>query len=241
MQTVLYWAGVYSRGGYTVSNTTTVSAPECLTSAQTSAVPNQMVSTVIGFAREQLGKPYLWGGTGPDAYDCSGLMMMAYRAGGISIPRTSQQQWAWGPKIRPARCSPGIWCSSRARTAADRPGHVGLVIGKGKMIEAYARASPSGSPVRTSAAAPGDETVVGFTRPWSDPGIKLRRLNNPLRQPARGGSRGRRGLRCGSRGGQGGECRRLGPRRPPDRLVTAKKIAPAPRDGSVADSDPDAN
>jgi hypothetical protein len=54
VQTVLYWAGVYSRGGYTVSNTTTVSAPECLTSAQTSAVPNQLVSTVIGFAREQL-------------------------------------------------------------------------------------------------------------------------------------------------------------------------------------------
>src|SRR5450432_7699 len=59
VQTVLYWAGVYSRGGYTVSNTTTVSAPECLTSAQTSAVPNQLVSTVIGYAREQLSKPYL--------------------------------------------------------------------------------------------------------------------------------------------------------------------------------------
>ena len=58
--------GRYSRGGYTVSSTTTVSAPECLTSAQTSAVPNQLVSTVIGFAQEQLGNPYLLGGTGPD-------------------------------------------------------------------------------------------------------------------------------------------------------------------------------
>ena len=40
----------------------------------------------------------LWGGTGPDAFDCSGLAMMAYRAAGLTIPRTSQQQWAAGPR-----------------------------------------------------------------------------------------------------------------------------------------------
>ena len=156
VQTVLYWAGVYSRGGYTESNTTTVSAPECLTSAQTTAVPNQVVSTAIGYAREQLGKPYLFGGTGPDAFDCSGLMMMAYRAAGISIPRTSQQQWAWGPKIPASQVRPGdlvFFAGSDGTPTA--PGHVGLVIGKGMMLEAYA----TGFPIRisaygTSAAAP---------------------------------------------------------------------------------------
>jgi len=175
VQTVLYWAGLYSRGGYTESNTTTVSAPECLTSAQTTAVPNQVVATAIGYAREQLGKPYLWGGTGPDAFDCSGLVMMAYRAAGISIPRTSQQQWAWGPKIPASQVRPGdLVFFAGSDGTATAPGHVGLVIGKGMMLEAYA----TGFPIRisaygTSASAAGDGTVVGFTRPWAHAGVKL--------------------------------------------------------------------
>jgi peptidoglycan DL-endopeptidase CwlO len=175
VQAVLGWAGIYSRGGFTVSNTTTVSAPECLTSVQTGRVPNQVVSTVIGYAREQLGKPYLWGGTGPDAFDCSGLVMMAYRAAGISIPRTSEEQWAWGPRIPASQVQPGdlvFFAGSDGTTAS--PGHVALVIGKNTMIEAYA----TGFPIRisqfgTSGAAAGDGSPVGFTRPWAHAGVKL--------------------------------------------------------------------
>ena len=88
-----------------------------------------MVATAISYAREQLGKPYLWGGTGPDAFDCSGLMMMAYRAAGINIPRTSEDQWAWGPKISASQVEPGGPGVLRGlgrhahRTGARRPGH----------------------------------------------------------------------------------------------------------------------
>ncbi len=175
VQAVLNWAAIYSRGGYTVSNATTVSAPECLTSVQTGQVPNQVVASVISYARTQLGKPYLWGGTGPDAFDCSGLMMMAYRAAGINIPRTSEEQWSWGPRISASQVEPGdlVFFAGSDGTPTS-PGHVGLVIGKNTMIEAYA----TGFPIRisqfgTPGSAAGDGTVVGFTRPWAHSGITL--------------------------------------------------------------------
>jgi cell wall-associated NlpC family hydrolase len=138
-------------------------------------VPNQLVASVIGFARSELGKPYLWGGTGPDAFDCSGLVMMAYRAAGISIPRTSQAQWTWGPQVPASQVQPGdlvFFAGSDGTTSA--PGHVGLVIGKHTMIEAYA----TGFPIRISSfgsagAAAGDGNPVGFTRPWAHAGVTL--------------------------------------------------------------------
>ena len=161
VQAVLYWAGVYSNGGFLVSQVNSQSAPDCLTSADQVAPPNQTIAVIIAYAQAQLGKPYLWGGTGPDAFDCSGLVMMAYRAGGISIPRTSQEQYAWGPQIPASQAEPGdlVFFAGSDGTVTD-PGHVGLVIGKGMMIEAYA----TGFPIRIASYTNRDP--VGFTRPW---------------------------------------------------------------------------
>ncbi len=176
VQAVLGWAGVYAGGGFTVT-AATAPAPQasCQPGTTSIAVPNQSVATVIAFARQQIGKPYLWGGTGPDAFDCSGLVMMAYRAAGIDIPRTAELQWLWGPRVPPGHEEPGdlvFFAGSDGTTAS--PGHVGLVIGHDLMIEAYA----TGFPIRISAfgnskAAAGDTNPVGFTRPWAHAGITL--------------------------------------------------------------------
>jgi len=113
---------------------------------------------VILFAASQLGKPYAWGATGPDAFDCSGLTMMAYRSAGIAIPRTSQEQWAAGPYVPPGQEQPGdlVFFPGSDGTAQD-PGHAGIVLGGGLMIDA----PYTGAPVRVDVIA----GEVGFTRP----------------------------------------------------------------------------
>jgi peptidoglycan DL-endopeptidase CwlO len=165
VQAVLYWAGLYARGGYTVSQVTTASAPQCLVAASEGDSLSTVVQTAISYAEQQLGKPYQFGATGPDEFDCSGLVMMAYRVAGIDIPRTSQQQWAAGPRISSSQVQPGdLVFFAGADGTPTAPGHVGLVIGKGLMIEAYA----TGFPVRIAPYAGRDP--IGFTRPWANAG-----------------------------------------------------------------------
>jgi peptidoglycan DL-endopeptidase CwlO len=166
VQDVLYWAGVYARGGYSVQPVTLDSAAQCLPGVGHS--PGNSAAAAITFAEEQIGKPYQWGGTGPDSYDCSGLVMMAYRAAGIDIPRTSQEQWAWGPHISPSQVEPGdLVFFVGADGTRIAPGHVGIVIGGGLMIEAYS----TGFPIRI--APYGDRDPVGFTRPWAHSGVAV--------------------------------------------------------------------
>jgi peptidoglycan DL-endopeptidase CwlO len=142
------------------------SAPGCIPGAAT--VANNAAAAAIAFAEAQIGKPYLWGGTGPDAFDCSGLVMMAYRAAGVDIPRTSQEQWAWGPRISPSQVQPGdLVFFVGADGTEQAPGHVGIVIGRGLMVEAYA----TGFPIRIAPYTGRDP--VGFSRPWAHPGVTL--------------------------------------------------------------------
>jgi cell wall-associated NlpC family hydrolase len=172
VQSVLYYAGLYAGGNYTV-----VSAAMPVTDCQTSGgvpsidAPNQAVAAAIQYAEQQVGKPYLWGGTGPDAFDCSGLVMMAYRTAGINIPRTSEDQWTFGPRIPENQAEPGdlVFFAGSDGTTTD-PGHVGLVIGNGQMIEAYA----TGFPIRIASYT--DRDPVGFTRPWADPAVSTATL-----------------------------------------------------------------
>jgi peptidoglycan DL-endopeptidase CwlO len=171
VQSVLYYAGVYAGGKFSVVSAAMPSGSTvagCTTSAggvPAIAAPNQVVASAIGYAEQQLGKPYQWGGTGPDAFDCSGLVMMAYRTAGINIERTSELQWATEPKIPAAQVQPGdLVFFAGADGTPTSPGHVGLVIGNGKMIEAYA----TGFPIRVASYTNRDP--IGFTRPGATAG-----------------------------------------------------------------------
>jgi peptidoglycan DL-endopeptidase CwlO len=123
----------------------------------------------IAYAASQVGRPYLFGATGPDAFDCSGLAMMAYRAAGITIPRTSQAQWAYGRQVPASQVQPGdlVFFAGADGTPAA-PGHVGIVLNPAAhtMIDAY----ETGYPVEEDtyglpASKGGLSAVVGFTRP----------------------------------------------------------------------------
>jgi len=180
VQSVLYWAGVYAGGNYTVVSAQLPAVACAGTSAAlpSIAAPNEAVAAAIAFAQQQLGKPYQWGGTGPDAFDCSGLVMMAYRSAGIDIPRTSEVQWTFGPRVPASQVEPGdlVFFVGSDGTLTS-PGHVGLVIGHGEMIEAYA----TGVPIRIASYT--DRQPVGFTRPWANSSVNpatVTGVNNPV-------------------------------------------------------------
>jgi cell wall-associated NlpC family hydrolase len=100
--------------------------------------PSPAAAGAVCFALAQLGKPYLWGGTGPDRFDCSGLTMMAYRSVGVAIPRTSAAQFRGLPaKVPVTALLPGdlvFYATDLTDPATIH--HVGMVIMGGRMIEA---------------------------------------------------------------------------------------------------------
>ncbi|MFI7411198.1 NlpC/P60 family protein [Streptomyces sp. NPDC049627] len=85
----------------------------------------------LAFARAQMGKPYVWGATGPDSYDCSGLTQAAWKAAGVDLPRTTWDQVNAGTTVSLANAQPGDLVFFY-----DDISHVGLYIGNGMMIHA---------------------------------------------------------------------------------------------------------
>ncbi len=86
---------------------------------------------VIAFAEKQMGKPYVWGATGPGSYDCSGLTQAAWKTAGISLPRTTWDQVKVGTTVPTSQAKPGDLVFFY-----DDISHVGIYIGDGKMIHA---------------------------------------------------------------------------------------------------------
>jgi cell wall-associated NlpC family hydrolase len=91
----------------------------------------------LTYALAQIGKPYLWGGNGPRAYDCSGLMQQSYLRTGIHIPRTSAEQATVGVPVRLSDLVPGdlIFYATDIHRASTIH-HVAMYAGGGLLVHA---------------------------------------------------------------------------------------------------------
>ena len=99
--------------------------------------PTGAAATAITFALHQLGKPYQWGATGPDSYDCSGLVYAAYATAGIHIARTTYQWLQDGPQVPLPEIQPGdLLFSAGSDGTPSNPGHVVMYLGGGQVVQA---------------------------------------------------------------------------------------------------------
>ncbi|UPW10898.1 C40 family peptidase [Gordonia terrae] len=126
--------------------------PITLPDGSVAYAPNQRAATAVRAALSQRGVPYVWGGTTPAGFDCSGFTQWAYRQAGLELPRLAQDQDTAGHQVSQSQLQPGdlaVWS-----------GHVAMYIGNGQMVEA---GDPVGvSPVRTANL---DQAFEGFFRP----------------------------------------------------------------------------
>lgn len=92
----------------------------------------------VAFAKAQIGKPYVYGGTGPSGYDCSGLTGAAWASAGVSLPRTSQAQYG-GRHVSKGELQPGDLVFYYSGIS-----HVGMYVGGGQIVHASRPGKPIG-------------------------------------------------------------------------------------------------
>ncbi|MFF7532447.1 NlpC/P60 family protein [Streptomyces bobili] len=110
---------------------TSSSSPSPSPSPATDSSYATKAEKALAFARAQIGKPYVWGATGPDSYDCSGLTQAAWKAAGVTLPRVTYDQVNAGTTVSLSSAQPGDLVFFYADVT-----HVGIYIGNGMMIHA---------------------------------------------------------------------------------------------------------
>ncbi|CAM5596727.1 C40 family peptidase [Streptomyces tanashiensis] len=126
-------------------------------SSNETQAPSGSAAAIVAFARAQIGDAYVSGGTGPNSWDCSGLVQAAYRAAGIDLPRISYQQSSMGTSVSLSNLQPGdvLYWGSRSGSY-----HVAIYVGGGKYVGAQ---NPSSG-------------VVEHTMDWDTPSGAVRIL-----------------------------------------------------------------
>jgi len=144
--------------------TATLVAAYASTAYRLASVPAR-ARTVVSWAEAQLGKPYQWGAAGPGSFDCSGLTMAALAQAGITVPHNANAQWQQTRAYPVAgdQLAPGdlvFYAGSDGSLAA--PGHVGIYVGTGEIIDApYAGANVRFDPLTSISG------YVGATDPYA--------------------------------------------------------------------------
>jgi peptidoglycan DL-endopeptidase CwlO len=122
--------------------------------AQSAPAPRANAQVAVDAALSKIGSPYRWGATGPNAFDCSGLMVWAWSQAGVSLPRTSASQFANLRRISRSELQPG----DLVFAGSPRVHHVGMYIGNGQIVHA----PRSGVPVQIRSMERSD--LRGFAR-----------------------------------------------------------------------------
>ncbi|MGH3685809.1 MAG: C40 family peptidase [Pseudonocardiaceae bacterium] len=105
--------------------------------------PSEVAGRAMQYALGEVGKPYVWGATGPNAYDCSGLMLRAYQSAGVTLPRVAAQQYWAGTQLPVRQAQPGdllFWGYDTSNP--DSIHHVAMYLGNGRMVEAANQTVP---------------------------------------------------------------------------------------------------
>jgi peptidoglycan DL-endopeptidase CwlO len=99
--------------------------------------PGPQAATAVAVALGKIGSPYVWGSSGPNGFDCSGLTSYAYGAAGVALPHSSRAQSTLGVEVARANLQPGDLVFFYSPIS-----HVGLYIGNGMMVHARTYGSP---------------------------------------------------------------------------------------------------
>lgn len=105
--------------------------PDALPELSSLGPSSGRAATAVMAARSAVGRPYVWGSTGPSGFDCSGLMVWSYRQAGVSLPRTSQAQRHAGRQVPLSQAQPGDLVTYRSDAS-----HVGMYVGNGQVVHA---------------------------------------------------------------------------------------------------------
>ena len=111
-------------------STTVVGVSAIAPAADTVVAPPPTHSNVANIAMSQLGTPYVWAGSAPGGFDCSGLVMWAYAQVGVSLPHSSYGQYGYGVPVSRDQLQAGDL------VFFDGLGHVGIYIGGGQFVHA---------------------------------------------------------------------------------------------------------